>query len=177
MTNRERILAVLEGRMPDRIPWIPRLRIWYEAHRRAGTLPPAYRRSSLREVERDVFGGTAARDGAVFRTEVEGVEVRVHRLDDMESLTEYVTPMGTVSTRQRGTPQSRAAGLADTQLEYLLKLREDFAVASYLVEHTRYVPTFEEYEQYDAQVGDGDKWAGSGWELPPTPPTDPDVRN
>jgi hypothetical protein len=154
MTNRERILAVLEGRMPDRIPWIPRLRIWYEAHRRAGTLPPAYRRSSLREVERDVFGGTAARDGAVFRTEVEGVEVRVHRLDDMESLTEYVTPMGTVSTRQRGTPQSRAAGLADTQVEYLLKRREDYAVASYLVEHTRYVPTFEEYEQYDAQVGD-----------------------
>ncbi len=154
MTNRERILAVLEGRMPDRIPWVPRLRIWYEAHRRAGTLPPAYRGCSLREVERDVFGGTAAREGVIFRMELTGVEVRVHRLDDLETLTEYVTPVGTASTRLRGTAQSRAQGIADTQVEFLLKRPEDYAVAAYLVEHTRYVPAFEQYEQYDARVGD-----------------------
>jgi len=73
MTNRERILAVLEGRTPDRLPWIPRLKIWYEANRRAGTLPPEYRGRSLREVEQDVFGGTAAREGVIFRKKLENI--------------------------------------------------------------------------------------------------------
>ena len=30
MTNRERLLAIMEGRPPDRIPWLPRLQIWYD---------------------------------------------------------------------------------------------------------------------------------------------------
>lgn len=154
MTNRERILAVLAGQMPDRIPWIPRLRIWYEAHRRAGTLPPEYRHASLREVERDVFGGTAARDGKIFRTQIEGAEIRVDRVGDLETLTQYVTPVGTVSTRHRGTPQLRAESIADTQVEFLLKRRADYPVVEYLVEHTRYWPVFEEYERYEAEIGD-----------------------
>ncbi len=39
MTNRERILAIMEGRSPDRIPWIPRMLLWWLAQRNAGTLP------------------------------------------------------------------------------------------------------------------------------------------
>ena len=71
MTNRERILAILDGRLPDRIPWIPRLQIWYDANRLTGTLPDEFRDLSLREVERRVFGGAAARDGIIYRIEVE----------------------------------------------------------------------------------------------------------
>jgi len=31
MTNRDRILAVLDRTSPDRIPWIARLDLWYHA--------------------------------------------------------------------------------------------------------------------------------------------------
>ncbi len=78
MTNRERILAILAGKAPDRIPWIPRLGIWYEANRRAGTLPKEHLGRSLREVERDVFGGTAGRDGIIYRIRLGGVEIKTH---------------------------------------------------------------------------------------------------
>ena len=71
MTNRERILKILDGELPDQIPWIPRLSIWYEANLATGTLPARYRGQSLREIERHVFGGTAARDGAA-RYELDG---------------------------------------------------------------------------------------------------------
>ena len=98
MTNRERILTILDGKVPDRIPWIPRLRIWYEANRREGTLPERYRNLSLREVERDVFGGTAARDGIIYRIELRSVEIRTRQIGEMETLTEYVTPVGSVTT-------------------------------------------------------------------------------
>ncbi len=153
MTNRERLLAVLEGRTPDRIPWIPRLKLWYEAHRRAGTLPAEYGDWSLREVEQDVFGGTAARDGVIFRSEMRGVEVR-ERAEGMETLTEYVTPVGTVTTRRRGTEELRRQGIQDTQVEFMLKRPEDYGVAAYLLEHTRYMPVFEEFDRYDREVGD-----------------------
>jgi uroporphyrinogen-III decarboxylase len=37
-----RVLAVLQGRKPDRIPFIDRLELWFTTHRRAGTLPAEF---------------------------------------------------------------------------------------------------------------------------------------
>ena len=39
MTNRERILALLDGKTPDRIPWIGRLEQWYLELKKEGKLP------------------------------------------------------------------------------------------------------------------------------------------
>jgi len=154
VTNRERLLAIMEGRLPDRIPWIPRLQIWYEANHREGTLPQPYRAMSLREVERAVFGGTAARDGLIYRVELDGVEVRTHSIGRMETVTEYVTPVGSVTTRLRSTAQLRRQGIQDAEVEFMLKRREDYPVVEYLVEHIRYVPTYEAYAAYEREVGD-----------------------
>ena len=153
MTNRERILAIMEGSPPDRIPWIPRLDIWYEANRLAGTLPAEYQESTLREVERDVFGGTAARDGFVYRTEIRDVEIRRQRVGEMETLSEYVTPVGTVTTRLQSTGRLRSQGIQDAQVEFMLKDRRDYPVVEYIIEHTHYTPAFEQYEQYEREVG------------------------
>jgi len=149
MTNRERILAIMEGRVPDRIPWIPRLQIWYEANRRTHTLPERYCRLSLRDVERNVFAGTAARDAIIYRTEIRDAEVRRRRLTDMETLIEYVTPVGTVTSRLRGSAQLRRQGIQDLEVEFVLKRREDYPVVEYLIEHTCFTPAFDEYERYE----------------------------
>ncbi len=60
MTNRERLLAILDGKSPDRIPWIPRFELWYTAHRIAGTLPPEYRDMRLADIYRDLRLGNPA---------------------------------------------------------------------------------------------------------------------
>ena len=77
MTNRERLLAILDRQSPDRIPWIPRLQLWYNARRAEGTLPERFRGMSLRQVEHALRLGTPARDGHVFAERYEGMEVRV----------------------------------------------------------------------------------------------------
>ena len=153
MTNRERILAILDGRAPDRIPWIPRLLIWYTANKLSGTLPERYRDWSLRDIERDVFGGTAARDGIIYRTTLRDVETRTCRLNDLETLTEYVTPVGTVTTRYRDSDSLRRQGIQGLDVEPMLKRREDYAIVEYLIEHTRVTPAFEDYEAYECEVG------------------------
>lgn len=38
----DRVVAVLQGKKPDRIPFIDRLELWFATHRRAGTLPDAF---------------------------------------------------------------------------------------------------------------------------------------
>jgi hypothetical protein len=95
-----------------------------------------------------------ARDGALWRSELRDVEVRRHAVGPMETVIEYVTPVGTVATRQRGTDRLRSQGIEDTTVEFMLKRREDYPVVEYLIEHTEYTPTFEEYADYDREAGD-----------------------
>lgn len=153
MNNRERMLAIMSGEMPDAIPWIPRLSIWYTAHKNAGTLPERYQGWSLRDVERDLGMGTPAKDGQIFASKLNGVEVRKCQVSDTETLTEYITPVGTVSTLSHGSEENRRQGILDMQIEFMLKRREDYAVVEYIIEHTDYAPTFEEYEAYEREIG------------------------
>ena len=153
MTNRERLLAIMAGRSPDRIPWIPRLQIWYEAHKRRGTLPARYKGWSLREIERDLGMGTPAREGRVFRTVLRDVEVNVHEQGD-ETRTEYITPLGTVSTLTRRSEVLERGGITHRmEVEHMIAGPQDYAVTEYLIEHTEIVPTYQEYLAYEAEVG------------------------
>ena len=52
MTHRERILKAIKGEMPDRIPFAPRLDLWYSANQRAGTLPEKYKNMTADQIAR-----------------------------------------------------------------------------------------------------------------------------
>jgi len=154
MTNRERLLAIMSGERPDRVPWIPRLSIWYAAHELRGTLPGKYEGWALREIERDLGMGNPARDGRVFRTELRDVEVETEE-EGMERVTRYITPVGTVSTRERHSPELARGGIATRQQRtHLIQGPDDYPAVEYIVEHTAVVPTYDEYLAYEAEVGE-----------------------
>jgi len=153
MTNRERLLAILDGKPPDRIPWIPRLEIWYTAHRVAGTLPERYQNMTLRQIQRDIGVGATGRTGRVFTTRIKGVDV-IERRDGLMCTTEYITPVGTVSETTRRTPDLDRVGIAPLVVEKLLKRPEDYGTVMYIVENTEYYPCYEEFSAYDREIGD-----------------------
>jgi hypothetical protein len=153
MNNRERLLAVLQGRRPDRIPWIPRLELWYNAHARSGTLPARWAGRSLREIERGLGAGTPALSGRIYRVEHEDVEIVTHQ-EGMLTITEYQTPVGTVREVRAHSDELREQGLPGVLRERVLKGPEDYAVWEWVVEHRRYVPTYEAFQGYDADIGD-----------------------
>ena len=103
MTHRERLLAVFAGRLPDKIPWFPRLDMWYDAHSRAGTLPEKYRDWDLRDIYRDLDLGFHGKWGTAYRIEVDGIET-VTRRDGEETRVDTITPVGTVSSLTRHSP-------------------------------------------------------------------------
>ncbi len=153
MTNRERILAIMEGKRPDRIPWIPRMLLWWLARRNTGTLPEKYEGWTLRDIERDLGMGTAARDGKVYTTRTKNVDYAV-RLDGMSEIHEYVTPVGTVSAVYKRTVELDLAGIEPLAVIKPIKGPEDYDAMMYIVENTEYFPCYEEYEAYEKEIGD-----------------------
>ena len=154
MTNRERLLAIMEGRSPDRIPWIPRLLLWHTAQVRRGTLDARFEGMSLREVEQALGMGTPAREGRVFRSEQRGDVETVQRTEGASTVTEFRTPAGTVTSRSQQSEVLADAGIGGLEVEHIVKEPADLAVAAYLYENTHYVPTYADYEAYEAEVGD-----------------------
>ncbi len=153
MTNRERLIAILEGRNPDRIPWIPRLDIWHRAQVHRGTLPARLQGLTLREVEGALGVGTPARLGSVFRVEYQNMDVLTHD-EGFNTITEYVTPRGTVRAVLSRSAREASAGITgQLPTEYPLKSEEDYDIWTYVVENTVYIPTYEEYITYDDEIG------------------------
>jgi len=49
-THRERILMAMQGELPDMLPYMPRIDLWYNANSAAGTLPDRHKGRSLNEI-------------------------------------------------------------------------------------------------------------------------------
>ena len=177
MTPRERMLRAIRGEPTDRIPWAPRLDLWYRANRRAGTLPEKYRNASLPELTddsgmgfhavipnfRDLHSPQDDIDRALgiynlhvmpCRTVLENVSRKVHVSGD-RTFVEYVTPVGSVNTVVLYDETMRRAGITITHVEtYAFKGVEDYPPLGYLFENARVEPNAERYEEFAAGVGE-----------------------
>jgi hypothetical protein len=147
------MIAVLERRPPDRIPFAPRLELWHAGRRATGTLPPRYRGLSLREIERDLRVVTPARQGRVFSIAYDGVQVH-ERTEGDRLITEHRTPVGTLRTVLRRPARTDQTGMAAVVEEYPLKGPQDYRSWEYVVEAAHYSPCSAEYTAYDREIGD-----------------------
>jgi uroporphyrinogen-III decarboxylase len=155
MTHRQRLVAALERREPDWIPWFPRLEIWYEANLNAGTLPSRYQGIDLAEIYRLLGMGRPGRDPIkrrVFYTQ-QNVDMHVTNLEDGQ-LTECHTPYGSVSRRLQISPELRQKGVEPIEVEHLIKGPEDYAPVEYIYEHTDIMPCYEAYMAYELELGE-----------------------
>jgi len=154
MTNRERLLAIMGHQSPDRIPWIPRLEIWYAARQQQDNLPERFKGLTLREVEHALGVGTPARAGRVFRTTMRNVEVRT-QTEGESAITRYITPVGTVQSRRRHSETLLRGGIVSPlDTEHLIKGPEDYRTVAYMVEHTDVTAAYEDYLAYEDEIGD-----------------------
>ena len=153
MTNRERILAVLDRKSPDRIPWIARLQLWYHARLAERNVPARFRGMSLLEITRSLRTGNPARDGRVFRLRYEGMEVREEREPGV-TRQRFITPVGQVTYGRILTGELEGRTDQGLPLEHPIQKLEDYRVWEYVAEHTYYDPCYDEYVAYEKQVGD-----------------------
>ena len=176
MTHKERMLAVLNGEPVDRVPWVPRLDIWYNAHKRAGSLPAKYKNASLKQITEDLdFGYHAVvphfkdlRDPSdelhravgvynlwsmPYRTVFEDVRITVQYEGDATTVS-YNTPVGSVTTRVLYDEGMRRAGITITHVsEHAIKQPTDYRTIGYLFDHARVEPNHGGYDEFSVRIG------------------------
>ena len=177
MTHKQCMLAAIRGEPTDRLPWAPRMDLWYRANRLAGTLPKGYGDASLidivddhgmglhavvpnfrdlREPEDDVDRGLGIYNlhTMPYRTVLENVR-RNLRVEGDRTFVEYETPVGTVCTTVLYDETMRKAGVSITHVEeHVFKTPEDYAAVGHIFENTRVAPNYDGYARFGAQVGD-----------------------
>jgi uroporphyrinogen-III decarboxylase len=153
MNTRERLLAILNHHSPDRIPWIPRLELWYHARVMTGTLPKAFTGLTLRQVERSLRLGAPARDGHVYQVTYDGVEIVTSPQND-RTITEYHTPKGSLRQVAVASQDLSRQGIQGLLKEHFLKTSRDYPILEWVVEHMRIIPTYDAYLTYDQEIGE-----------------------
>lgn len=145
ITSRQRLLAAMRGDTVDRLPWSPFLAYWWEHQ------PPERQARGQLAFVREIGGDFLARGFASpFRQVVShDCEVTVEQKGDL-TRTCHITPVGTLTTVQRYSPQ----GNTHFVVEHPLKTIEDFKILSYFCQGLRFEPGFEPIQQAVTEIGE-----------------------
>jgi hypothetical protein len=178
MTEKERMLKAVRGEWADRLPWAPRIDLWYNANSMRGSLPSRYpRNATIDEIADDIGGGyhkitpdflrfrspeeTIDRGIGIFRlagypyrADLGGVDREVKREGDSTRVT-YHTPVGSVSCRILYTEEMRKAGASITWIsEHVIKEPKDYKVLGYIFRNIKLTPDYGNYLEFQKKVGE-----------------------
>lgn len=180
MTVKERILATLRGQETDRLPFVPRLDIWYNANSRADTLPEPYKKATLREIVDDLGWGyhSIIPNFADFRNEEGDLDVGLGLYDlkknpykivlhNVKRTYErnpsngrlhvtYDTPKGRITTTVVYDKGMQKSGITlYVILEHAVKTMDDYPAAAYILNNAEVIPVYDEYIRYKEEfIGD-----------------------
>ena len=139
MNRRERILTLLSGGQPDRIPWNGDLDWWMRAERDKGTLNPAEDGSVARlKLHRRLGVGFYLQGHFPFYKRIDGVTITTEK-NGNDTTVRYETPVGTVYETQRYLPTA----FSDAYTHHLLENAKDIPVLKYIWEHTHFEPYYD----------------------------------
>lgn len=198
MTHRERLLKIARGEMVDKIPFIPRIDLWHNAHELAGTLPEKYKGLSVEEIHRaegwplhkmipeylkperpeDIIH----RAIGLYRLKEfpydfefsSDVEINIENKEDGdETMThvEYHTPQGMISVRHGYTAEMKKSGASITWVrEPAIKGREDYKSLAHLFGNLKLKPAYERFAKWKNDVGEDGIAVGQGLGIACTSP-------
>jgi len=198
MTHRERLLKIARGEMVDKIPFIPRIDLWHNAHDLAGTLPEKYKGLSVEDIHRaegwplhkmipeylkpERPEDIVHRAIGLYRLKEfpydfefsSDVEIRIEsRKDGDESLThvEYHTPEGMISVSHGYTAEMRKSGASITWVkEPAIKGRGDYKSLAHLFGNLTLKPAYERFAKWKKAVGEDGIAVGQGLGIACTSP-------
>jgi len=190
LTHRERILKVARGELVDKIPWVPRIDLWHNAHALSSTLPEKYKGLTVEEIHRregwplhkvvpeylkpENPEDIDHRAMGLYRLKEfpydfefsSDVDIRVEYEDDGdEEMThvEYHTPMGMVSVRHGTTAEMKKSGASITWVkEPAIKGPKDYPVLAHIFGNLILKPAYERFLRWKTSVGEDGVAVGQG---------------
>jgi hypothetical protein len=141
MNDRERILALLAGQTPDRVPWFGDLAYWSDAMEARGQVPAGWQSSqAYYRFHRELGVGFYLQGYFAFRETLAGDIKTEKRREGNIRWRRIVTPYGTLEEEWRYLPDS----CPWAPYRHMIASRADLAALRYRYEHTAYTPAPEE---------------------------------
>lgn len=170
------MLHIIQGGVPDRILFTPRLDIWYNYNRNNHSLPTEYENLSLQEITsklglglhsvipdfirptepEDVYHrglGFYNHHNFPYKVDFGLVDFNVEKSED-EIKVIYHTQYGNITCRFNYGPELFNSGISIPDiLEHPIKKEDDYRVLKEIFSNVRIIPTPENYKQYYDRVG------------------------
>ena len=143
MSARERVLTLLRGGKPDRVPWMGDLDYWATALVGRGQRPKGFQQSpEYIDWHMDLRVGFYLQGYFPFRTIIENCEVREWNEGD-DRLRQVTTPKGVLCERWRWLPEH----FSEAPVEHLVKSVADLPAYQFMQANSRYEPDYALAEQ------------------------------
>ncbi len=158
MTERERILSVYRGTVPDRVPFMLDLSHWF-CHRRhlPWDLSRAYAQPETELIRYHQQAGVgfylanlASFYSTAYAPDVEAETVRLESEGAPELAWRLRTPLGAIERRRRWEEQTYAWGIS----HWGLRTPQDLRVFAHAMSRRRFTPHWDRYRAWTAAVGD-----------------------
>jgi corrinoid protein of di/trimethylamine methyltransferase len=164
--------------MPDLLPYIPRIDLWYAANSRAGTLPRQHQGRTAYEISRAEGWGlmTASIDftyqflpEALLHRAIGTYSLKEHifkfvfspkidirvKEEGERTFIQYHTPKGMVSTCKVYSEEMKRGGVSIPWIEeHIIKKTEDYRIVACLFENLDLVPHYHPFLRWEKEVGE-----------------------
>jgi hypothetical protein len=181
MTKRERLLAMMQGETPDRIPFIDRMDLWYGHKLCSNTMPERYQGMSLRKIHEDVGMGRIKFEnpygyrlrGVEMMATLNGSQTVFYGTDPIfkwfpggwapdfvardvpgETLIELRSPVGKLSLIYEVSKDAVLMGGIDPYLKkHLLTGEDDWPIIKWILERAEFTQLYETFFAEDERMG------------------------
>lgn len=153
MTERERVLAILNHQQPDQLPWLADLAYYVDALKITGEYPAQYQDTcwdnGLQAMHRDYGPGFYLQGYHPFRTLSQGWEKQEEKRGGT-TVTTIITPVGQLRQVKQYSPKSFSTGI----LEHFVKDIDDLKTYLWVAQHSSFQPDYDLARHRYETVGD-----------------------
>jgi hypothetical protein len=152
MTERDRLIKVLKGETPDRVPWFADLGHWFRAE--SGQQWDLFKVSNctkeIADLHREVKAGWYVEVGSLHEEYYDDGVVREKELIGDTAVERFITPIGEIYMERKWSPISFSWDITKLMVENM----NDLEILLYAVERKRFLPKYENWEVMERIGGD-----------------------
>lgn len=152
MTERERLLKVLNGETPDRVPWFADLGHWYrsESGQQWNLFKVSNCTKEITDLHREVKAGWYVEVGSLHEEKYEADVFREKEIIGDRAIERFITPLGDIYMERKWSPVSFSWDIT----KHMVENTKDLEILLYAVNRKKFLPKYEIWENMEKIGGD-----------------------
>jgi len=152
MTEKERLLKVLKGKTPDRVPWFADLGHWYRSQsgEQWNLFGIDNRNKEVTALHREVKAGWYIEAGSMHEEYYEDGVTREREIQGDCAIERFITPLGDIHMIRKWNPVSFSWDIEKLMIENI----NDLKILHYAIARKKFRPKYENWKSIEEMGGD-----------------------